>query len=141
MLWQLDARRVVLTILFALWLSAQSCVIALSPAWGFVLPHEHITRGVLSERAWQEHLREHELAALRYLDKACEGTRPASANAVLASIPESASALSLFVSATAIVQDTHFELAASTLSGVTLTPQAYFAFDLFYSPPEPPPNL
>src|SRR5581483_10267177 len=87
-------RQVILTILFVLWLSVEAAVIGLTPAWGWILPHEHITRGVLTLSDWERHLQEH-LRGEYVLAVRCDVPRTDTPT-VVASIPDINSAFSFF---------------------------------------------
>lgn len=138
---ELGLRRVMLMLLFAAWLSVQFLVVALSPSWGFVLPHEHITRGILTDAAWQDHVREHRGAFLNVSALRCNDARALESNAVVASIPNGVGAISSFALLTATLQDAHIEIPTPAASCVTFTPAQFFAFDVSYPPLDPPPNL
>lgn len=134
-----EPRRTVLTLLFVLWLSAQSIVVAVSPAWGFVLPHEHITRGVLSERAWQEHLREHRLGTGQFFEIRCD-VPLGNASPVMASVPDAGGALSLF-SGAASLHNALVEIPAFGAPQARLCPMDFHVADITIAPLVPPPNL
>jgi hypothetical protein len=136
-----EPRRIVLTALFVLWLSVQSIIIAMSPAWGFVLPHEHITRGVLSERAWQEHLREHRLGIGQFFEARCDLPATGGTKDVVVSIPASAAAFSLFSVIAADVDVAPIEMHVIDETQTRLLPASFHALEITFAPLEPPPNL
>jgi len=136
-----EPRRIVLTALFVVWLSAQSIIIAMSPSWGFVLPHEHITRGILSEQVWQEHLRQHRLGTGQFFEARCDIPPRSGTNDVVASLPASAVALSLFAIVAADLHDAAVEIPAFNVAQSRLCRTAFHAFDITFAPLEPPPNL
>ncbi len=138
---ELDLRQRALTLLLVLWLSVQFVVVALSPSWGFILPHAHITRGVISERLWQEHLREHRLGMMFAAEQSCAAPTQNQNHAVMGSVPDAASALSLSTLTSALVHPTRIEISPLNAPPVALRWQDAFVFDVFYTPPEPPPNL
>jgi hypothetical protein len=120
------------------WLGVQPIAIALSPAWGLVLPHAHITRGALSERGWQEHLLAHQFGSGIRIEWSCIAPHGTDENRVVASIPVLASALS-FLSAD--LQDARPVIRAFSSPQVRLNHTQFCVLDIFYTPPEPPPNL
>jgi hypothetical protein len=136
-----DLRRRVLTVLLVLWLSVQFVVVALSPSWGFILSHEHIARGAISERVWQEHLRQHRLGVMYAAEQSCAAPAQNSSNAVMGSIPDTAGAVSLYALTSARIHSTHIEIPALHAPHVTLHWNNAPAYEIFYSPLEPPPNL
>jgi hypothetical protein len=138
---EMDFRRVILTLLLAAWLSVQFLVVALSPSWGFMLPHEHITRGTLSDLAWQEHLREHRLGYMQASEWQCEGLRSQNSNAVIASLPDSVGTISSFALSVASLQNTHVEIPVPNAPCARFTAFQFFALNVSYSPLDPPPNL
>lgn len=136
---EMDARRVGFTLLLAAWLGVQSLVAALSPGWGFVLPHEHVTRGALSQGAWQEHLRAHRIGAPLFYKTRCEVSN--ATESVLASIPNNLGALATFGAPFANVHDARVEIPAFNVVCVSLTHTEIAATEMFYSPLHPPPNF
>lgn len=134
-----DPRRIALTFWFALWLSLQMFLFGVSPAWGFVLPHEHITRGAVDSAQWQAHAREHQIGGAVFFAKFCDGTE--TANAVLASVPDSASAFSMASFLTALVRDERVQIPLPRMPVATWRVATMHARELMYSPSEPPPNF
>lgn len=133
-------RRVGLTILFVLWLSIQAAVIGLTPAWGFILPHEHVLRGMMTEADWEQHMAQHRLGVFFAYTPNC--TVPSSQSPRVAeSVPDLNGALSVlsFVvgnvdAGLVILRTPQTRPTAYSLSG-------FYAFDIFDIPLEPPPNI
>lgn len=136
-----DLRRAVLTLLMVAWLSVQFPVLALGPTWGFILPHEHITRGAISPSAWQEHLRQHRLGFSMSERVRCDLPADGQASTVMGSFPETAGAVSVFSLAAAHVADARVEIPAPHMPDASFQRAALFVLELAYSPPVPPPNL
>ncbi len=134
-----DPRRVALTLAFALWLSFQMLLVGISPAWGFVLPHEHLTRGALNQAQWQEHLRAHRAHTTVFYDSKCDGVK--TTNSVIASFPNGASALSVTGFLNALVGDELTQIPSPRMPVATWRVAAIHSRELVYSPPEPPPNF
>ncbi len=141
MIREMGLRRVMLTVLFSVWLSVQFLVLAFSPSWGFVLPHEHITRGTLNETAWQDHLRQHHLGSIPSYALRCGMPRAFENNAVIASIPDSVGAVSIFALLTAQLHETALEIPQINAPRVSLRALPLSAFEMFYAPLDPPPNV
>lgn len=141
MLMEMDARRVTLTILFVIWLSIQTLVIGLSPSWGFVLPHEHITRGTLSAAAWEEHMREHLLGSRPLQQAHLDVPQSMEAGTVIASIPDSAGAVSTWSMFAAHMHDANVEIPKFDAPRVAWTTPTFVAFELAFTPLKPPPNI
>jgi hypothetical protein len=134
---RVDIRRSLLTLLLCGWLSAQFAVIGMTPAWGVTVPHEHVTRGVPTESAWQQHLLEHRRGFVR---AQCDTPDADGTNPIMASMPPAAEALSLF-SAVAAHLGASTEIPAPHPRQVAFYHPRVFSFDISYSPPVPPPNL
>jgi hypothetical protein len=122
-----------------IWLSVQTLAIGISPSWGFILPHDHVTRGFLSQAAWQAHLREHQLGARVTYAQPCDSW-PTTGARVIASIPDSAGEFSFFTIATASLQDALLKIPAPGLPEGTFVAADFYAFDFSYAPLEPPPT-
>lgn len=140
MVYDSNVRRILLTSLLVVWLSVQTLVIGISPAWGFFLPHTHITRGFLSPTAWAEHLREHQLGYQVADVQPCEQP-PGSEGHVIASILETAGAFSLFTNATANLQDGLIEIPVPNLPHFTLGTMSFYVSLVAYPPLDPPPTV
>lgn len=138
---EMNLRRVTLTIIFSVWLSVQFLVVAFAPSWGFVLSHEHITRGTLNDAAWQAHLREHRLGSSQSYALRCDLSRALETSAVIASLPDSVGAISMFALFTAQLHETALEIPQINALRVSLRASKFSAFDIFYAPLDPPPNL
>lgn len=138
---EMDARRVTLTVLFVIWLSIQTLVIGLSPSWGFVLPHDHITRGNMSAAAWEAHMREHLLGSRQLQQAHLDVPQSTEAGTVIASIPDSAGAVSTWSMFTAHLHDANVEIPKINTPRVAWMMPAFVAFELDYAPLEPPPNI
>lgn len=137
---QIDPRRIGLSLLFAAWLAVQTLVVGVSPTWGFVLPHEHITRGVMSETAWRNHLLEHEFGAIREYEWRCDGANGTRSD-VIASVPENAGAFSFLSFAAATLQDSRVEIPSPYVVGVTYAESDFFALAMDLAPLDPPPTI
>jgi hypothetical protein len=138
---QVSPRRVALTSLFVVWLSVQSAVIGLSPAWGFVLPHSHITVGTMTETDWQAHYRQHQFGAHAsvFYKAHCE-IPDAVRGAVLASIPDAEGALSTLSVLSIALPNLQTELPLSYTPCGNLLPREFSAFEWYAPPLHPPPN-
>lgn len=136
-----DLRRAVLTVLMIAWLSVQFPVLALSPTWGFILPHEHVTRGAISQGAWEDHLRQHRLGFSMSNRVRCDLPADGQGSDVMGSIPETAGAVSVFALAAAHVADARVEIPTPRLPAATFRNAAWHTLEISYSPPVPPPNL
>jgi len=132
-------RHVILTILFALWLSAEAAVIGLTPAWGLILPHEHITRGTLTQADWERHLQEHLRGAYSAAAR-CDVPR-IDAPAVVASMPDVSSAFSFFSFFTLYLDNALVKIPALDAPSEALVASLFQVFDMRYAPLEPPPNI
>ncbi len=133
-------RRVVLVLLLALWLAAQYMVIGLTPAWGYVLPHEHLTRGIVSETAWQQHLLQHRGVRTVNYALRCDAPRQETGSSILASIPDGASVLSV-MSESADLHTLELRIPILPRWLATLRPATFHTFDVSTPPLEPPPNI
>lgn len=114
-------------------------LIGVSPAWGFVLPHEHVTRGTLNQAQWQAHARTHRTGGTVFYAMNCDGVK--TTNAVVASFPDSASALSVTSFLNALVRDELTQIPSPRMPVAKWRVSALYTRELFYSPPEPPPNF
>ena len=143
MLRQKQKLQIGLTCFFVMWLSIQFVVLGVSPRWGFVLPHEHITRGVVTTADWEEHALEHErgLETGSLFKARCDGARTTDASPITASIPNFQGSFSLLSALTATVQP--FCIALPGLAELDVLPHAdtFVVVEMFFPPPEPPPNF
>lgn len=135
--------RIGLSCFFILWLSVQFVVLGVSPRWGFVLPHEHILRGVVTASEWQEHMREHELglASGRLFKERCGDQGTTDTSPITASIPNFQGSFSLFSAMSATVQPLRTALPSLVELSVRSDTRAFVVIELFYPPPKPPPNF
>jgi hypothetical protein len=138
---QVSPRRIALTSLLVFWLSVQSAVIGLSPAWGFLLPHSHITVGTMTEMDWQAHYRQHQFGAhvSAFYKANCEMSDAAS-GAVLASIPDAEGAISMLSVLSIALPNSHIEIPLLPTPRGSLLPQVFSAFERYDPPLHPPPN-
>ncbi|MBI4670866.1 MAG: hypothetical protein HY741_04250 [Chloroflexi bacterium] len=136
------SRRVTLTILLVLWLSVQPIVIGVSPAWGFVLPHGHITNGVMTNADWQAHAREHRLGSpsgVLYAAR-CDGTGVKDTSPILASLT-AAQGLLAVLAFDATAQNRVLEIPAPGMRSARLMLHVFSVHEMFFSPLHPPPNV
>jgi len=139
MVYESNVRRVTLTGLLVLWLSVQTLVIGISPSWGFVLPHDHVTRGFLSASAWQAHLREHQLGVRIAFAQPCDPL-PSTGASVMASVPTSAGAFSFVAVAVPSWETTTLKISAPDAPQAKLQAADFYAFQVPSTPLEPPPT-
>jgi hypothetical protein len=133
-------RRVILTALFSIWLASQFTVIGLTPAWGVFLPHAHVLRGFLTEADWQAHLEAHRRAVLAAPTQSCDARNRATGGAVLASVPDSAGAISILSLFSADLKPVRVVTSVENGLEYKCQPAVLTAFEITYPPPELPPN-
>lgn len=136
---QVDPRRIGLTLLFVMWLSVQTLVVGFSPTWGFVLPHEHIMRGTMSDAAWRTHMREHQRGSSSVSLWNCNEAKQSSSD-VISSVPESAGAFSFVSFAAATLHDPLIPVPGPSAIGTPFASAEFYALDVFVAPLEPPPT-
>jgi hypothetical protein len=135
-------RRIGLTILFAVWLSIQGAVIGLSPAWGFILPHDHILRGTMTEADWQAHMQQDRLGLMYAYIFTPNCTVPPSQNPHVAeSVPDFNAAASVYSFFSVNLDTSRFKLQPPQTPAVAPPTTDFYASDIFLTPLEPPPNI
>lgn len=140
MVYESNVRRILLAPLSVVWLSVQTLVIGISPAWGFLLPHGPITRGFLGPAAWAAHLREHQLGYQAANVQPCRQP-PDSGGHVIASTLDTAGAFSFITYATLSLQDGLIEIPAPDLPHFTLGTKSFYVSLVVYPPLDPPPTV
>jgi hypothetical protein len=138
---EMTPRRFGLTFLLAVWLAVQFPVVALTPMWGYLLPHTHATRGVLTASDWARHLEAHRLGLKVSYTPRCAASNSGTGSVVLASLPDSVGAISLLDLWNARVADAMVAIPAHTSFHIVLPLMTFYAKDRRDVPPEPPPNV
>lgn len=133
-------RRIGLTILFVLWLSVQGAVIGLTPAWGFILPHDHVLRGPMTEADWEQHMEEHRLGIVVYSFTPNCSVPQTQQQSVAESVPD-LGVSSVFTFFTGNLDAVRVTLRAPHTHSVAVLSPYLYASDIFLAPLEPPPNI
>lgn len=139
MVTQPSPRRIALVTLFVVWLACQPLAVGLSPAWSAVLPHEHLTRGVVTAAQWQAHLREHLGLARVAATDLCLEAKHSVGNSVLGSVPDSSGLVTDFGLA-GNLHDAFVRIPAIAPLAARVVESAPAALALYYPPPTQPPN-
>ncbi len=134
-------RRIVLTVLFTVWLALQAMVLGLTPAWGYFVPHTHLTRGIVTQTDWDAHMQEHLRgdAPVASTFGKLPNTKPN--KTIVGSIPDSGNALSVFNGWDVTLTDTQVRLTAPNALSAPLNAARFHRIDMVYAPLDPPPNL
>jgi hypothetical protein len=129
-----------LTHLFAGWLAVQFMVVGLTPAWGAVLPHTHVIRGPVTAAEWQAHLEQHRNGFSFPAPGFCRSTLPAGGKQIFGSVPDSSTAFSLTSLLGACLPQAQSEFNPMELHESLTRSELDALTEMFYPPPELPPN-
>jgi len=136
---QPSPRRVALVFLFVVWLASQPLVVGLSPSWGAVVPHEHLTRGTVTAAEWQAHLLRHLGIVPAANAQACIPANTHSDALVVASVPDGSGMLADFGLLVSF-QDAVVRIPAIAPASARLAEVALNGIDRSDPPPTQPPN-
>jgi hypothetical protein len=114
--------------------------VGITPAWGAIMPHAHLTRGFVNQADWQAHLEEHLHGIQTHLALRCLPVQTDPDGSVLASFPDANVELSLAALFAAVLPPARIEADSIDLFRQIARPGLTVLTAPVYPPPDPPPN-
>lgn len=127
--------------MLVVWLSVQSAVLGLVPAWGAFVAHSHLVTGAMRQADWDAHEHAHHLGLSPHntYEAACAGSNKTAPH-VFASLPDANGITSLFPALDLTLNLHAFKIPACGFPSARVLAHTYSMRERFDPPLELPPN-